>query len=1138
VSGPNATLMVTGGKRRGWSYVGTAIGLCLCYGALRDSSWQGSAYWHTLLEVVATLLALTVGVMALVRFYSRKNNMFLFVGSAFLGTALLDGYHAVVTSAFFAETFPSSPPALVPWSWLASRLFLSVLLWLSWLAWKREERLGPAGRISERAIYAVVGGLTVASFLFFAFVPLPSAYQEGWLLHRPQEWVAALFFLLALTGYLRKGEWQRVAFEHWLVLSMIVALVGQAVFMSTSGHLYDMMFDAAHLLKKASYALVLVGLVISMYELFRQAERGAEGLHQANLALAREAAERERAAEALRLNEQRLVALVRLNELTEAPLQQITDFALEEGVRLTRSQIGYLAFLNEDETVLTMHSWSKTAMNECAIIDKPILYPVKTTGLWGEAVRQRQPVITNDYAAPNPLKKGYPSGHVTVRRHMNVPVFDGHRIVAVAGVGNKDEPYNESDVRQLQLLMTGMWRLLQRNRAQEELRTLNESLEQRVAQRTAALQHERFLLHSLMDNVPDRIYFKDQQSRFLRNNRAHLQCFGLTDPAQAVGKTDFDFFSEAHARQAYEDEQEVIRTGQPFTKEEKETWPDGSTTWVLTTKMPMRDEHGQTVGTFGISRDITDRKRVEEAMRQAKECAEEASRAKSQFLANMSHELRTPLNSVIGFTNILLKNKEGQLTPVELHCLERVLANGKHLLALINQILDLSKIEAKRVELETSTVALDRLVPDVVSQFEGQVRDRPIKLSADLPKRMALLVTDEGKLRQILINLLGNALKFTEKGRVTVRVSVEGPDCSPTRIAVSDTGIGIRPERQGPIFEAFQQADAGTARKFGGTGLGLTISKALCDLMGCRLEVQSEFGKGSSFTIVLPLPAPLPTAPPPAKSITVPEPGRPAVHLDKPLHGRLVLVIDDDRDSRVLLAHQIEECGCRVATADTGSLGLRLAKELRPDLITLDLCMPDMDGWTVLETLKADPDLRQAPVVAVSMVGNEKRGTVLGAMEVLQKPVASEDLLRVLRSFPRPKVLVVEDNEDHRRLVAARLGSHPLELRAVANGAEALALLNQFTPDVILLDLMLPTMDGMTFLDAIRKDERYWNIPVFVITAKDLTAAERQRLAVQAQAVLKKAEDWGSDLERLLNGLLKGPSVPAPAPAPASAPSS
>lgn len=474
-------------RRRAWIYGWVSMVLGLGFLLLRGSAWEGSTQLHTLMEALATVLALTVGVMALVRFYSRKSNTFLFIGAGFLGTALLDGYHGIITSTFYAEAgiFPSPPASLIPWSWLASRLFLSVLLWLSWLAWRREERLGPAGKISERAIYVTVVGLTLASFLVFAFVPLPAAYRSRGFFPRPQELVPAVFFLLALVGYLRQGRWRQATFEHWLVLALIVSFLGQALFISTSHRLFDAAFDAAHLLKKTSYVLVLTGLVASMYRLFRQAEDSTLAIRATHGALVQEMAGREAAVAALRLEQQRLQALLKLNEMTEASLRQVTDFALEEGVRLTGSTIGYLAFLNEDESVLTMHSWSKTAMKECAIMDKPLVYPVATTGLWGEAVRQRQPVITNDYAAPNPLKKGHPAGHVAVVRHMNVPVFDGARIVAVAGVGNKEAPYDESDVVQLRLLMTGMWRLIQRRQSQEALRALNETLEKRVAERTA-----------------------------------------------------------------------------------------------------------------------------------------------------------------------------------------------------------------------------------------------------------------------------------------------------------------------------------------------------------------------------------------------------------------------------------------------------------------------------------------------------------------------------------------------------------------------------------------------------------------------------------------------------------------------------
>ena len=333
--------------------------------------------------------------------------------------------------------------------------------------------------------------------------------------------------------------------------------------------------------------------------------------------------QRLKAEKGLRLDESRLEALLKLNQMSEASFQEITDFALEEAVRLTESKIGYLAFLNSDETELTMHAWSKTAMAQCQIIDKPIVYRVDETGLWGEAVRQRKPVITNDYTAPNPAKKGYPDGHVHVTRHMNVPVFDGSRIVVLAGVGNKEEPYSDSDIRQLTLLMQGMWQLIQRRRADQELREAHDELEIRVQQRTSELactneelKHERYLLHTLMDNLPQSIYFKDAESRFLRVNKALAKWFGLTNVAEAQGKTDLDFFAAEHARQALADEQEILRTGRPIVdKEEKETWSDGRVTWAATTKMPLYADSGEIVGTFGISRDITEQKQAQEALR-------------------------------------------------------------------------------------------------------------------------------------------------------------------------------------------------------------------------------------------------------------------------------------------------------------------------------------------------------------------------------------------------------------------------------------------------------------------------------------------------------------------------------------------
>src|SRR5664280_969991 len=376
------------------------------------------------------------------------------------------------------------------------------------------------------------------------------------------------------------------------------------------------------------------------------------------------------------------------------------------------------------------------------------------------------------------------------------------------------------------------------------------------------LVEQRALLEALMDNTPDHIYFKDVDSRFTLISKTTAESFGLHDPSEAVGKTDLDFFTEEHARPAFEDEQEIIRTGKPIVDlEERETRLDGRETWASTTKLPRRDRAGNIVGTFGISRDITARKQAEKelrdattalqaAMSQAVElaaAADMANAAKSEFLANMSHEIRTPMNGVIGMIGLLL---DTELDEDQRHYAETVRQSGESLLDLINDILDFSKIEAGGVELEMLDFDLRALLDDFAAMPALRAHEKGLEfICAVAPDVPAHLSGDPGRLRQVLLNLAGNALKFTHKGEIAVRVALVAETDADVvvRFSVKDTGIGIAPEKQARMFEKFTQADASTTRRYGGTGLGLAISKRPVELMGGEIGLVSDAGRGSGF---------------------------------------------------------------------------------------------------------------------------------------------------------------------------------------------------------------------------------------------------------------------------------------------------
>ena len=435
-----------------------------------------------------------------------------------------------------------------------------------------------------------------------------------------------------------------------------------------------------------------------------------------------------------------------------------------------------------------------------------------------------------------------------------------------------------------------------------------------------------------------------------------------------------------------------------FNTEFRVVWPDGSIRHIRALARVMHDAAGKATHMIGTNWDITERKQAEVLLNDAVKTAEDSNRSKSEFLSNMSHELRTPLNSVIGFSNILLKNKAGNLKDQDLTFLGRIVDNGKHLLQLINSVLDLSKIEAGRMELEISEFEVGKMAREVLDQFETQVRSSDVRLVLVAPERITPLNADALKFKQVLMNLVGNALKFTETGTVTIRIVTDTRSGMPLKLEVADTGIGIPAGRLGTIFGAFQQADNSISRRFGGTGLGLTISRSMLTLMGYKLRVASEEGYGTVFTIHFRDPG-IETAASTSwtsvKDMRTPS-GEPLSMGVLPLQGKKVLIIDDEADSCVLLRNYLEEYGCIVEEASSGTSGIQAARSFRPDMITLDLMMPDEDGWNVARKLNADPDLRGIPILIVSIVASEIRGETMGILGAIEKPVSRDSLLKAL----------------------------------------------------------------------------------------------------------------------------------------------
>ncbi|HEX2060672.1 MAG TPA: response regulator [Thermoanaerobaculia bacterium] len=503
------------------------------------------------------------------------------------------------------------------------------------------------------------------------------------------------------------------------------------------------------------------------------------------------------------------------------------------------------------------------------------------------------------------------------------------------------------------------------------------------------------------------------------------------------------------------------------------------------------------------SRKVEELTRLTEELADANRRIQEADRLKSQFLATMSHELRTPMNSIIGFSEILTEKLQGRVEEKHLGFLRHIHTSGQHLLGIINDILDLSKIEAGKMEIYPEFFSIAPVIESVCQMTRGMTKRTP-PFVVDVPPDLPQIETDLAKFKQVLFNLLSNAVKFSPNGApIVVRARLDGGSIT---VTVRDEGIGIDPRHHALIFEEFRQVDSTARREFGGTGLGLALVKKFVELQGGSVAVESELGKGSTFSFTLPVRSRA------AVVTRLPE--------AQPVRTARVLVVEDDPHAYELISSALGSAGFLPIRARHGDEALRLAKEWQPIAVTLDLVLPGVDGWEVLKRLKSDDATRTLPVVIISMVENRELGLALGADDYFVKPVDRERLLDRLRAIAsrtgngRPRLLVIDDDAALHALLDEDLSPLGFVMDRAYSGEEGLRAAESATPDVIILDLMMPNMSGFEVADSLKENPRTANIPILVLTSKDVSQEERTLLHAKVAGLVQKGRSAPEQLVR------------------------
>ena len=1178
---------------------------------------------HTVLDAAAALLAAIAGATALVNHHARGQPLFLFVGAGLLGTALLDGYHAVITASALIDRLPSAPVSLIPWSWTASRVTFAVLLLASWAGEPAAGRRGLVAVLGERGVLGAVAAVTLAAGILLATVPLPSGYLNSGLIKRPEELVSAAIILVALIGFLKDGRWRRDVFTHWMIIAMEVSVIGQVLYMATSARLFDAAFDAAHLLKLAGYGGILVGLLGDMHAGFRALGRNAR-------ALAAAFAEREHAERAAAESERRFRSFAesasdwfwetdaehrftyfseRIGAITGIPPERLIGRTRLEVAGLPDPGIdwrGHLADLaanrafrdfqyklrkvDGDELWITVSGTPRFGPDGAFLGYRGVATDIDARRRAEDEVgrlRNRlsdaiesvseafvlfdshdRLVLSNQkfrelYAAcGEALARGTPFAHF-------VEAVSGLFAEPAEGVDDLATAHRDPGRPRERRLADGRWlRISERPTGDGGIVAVHTEITE-IKRREEALAESEARFRHLVTTIPHGVEEIDAEGRIVFCNPAYVRLFGYAEAA-LIGRPFWQVLHRPADRPAARRRLRRLMRVRPEPKPHRtrEITKDGRTLEIQIDWDYRRDGDGAVSGLISVLTDVSERVAAEERLKRtiveqreiqakleaqgaelvafaedlsvAREKSEAANRTKSEFLATISHEIRTPMNGVIGMAGLLLDTPLGD---EQRRYAEAIRRSGETLLALLNDILDLSKLEAGKLELEIMDFDLEDVVQSVVDLLEPSAQRKGLELSTFIaPEAPMRLRGDPGRLRQILLNLVGNAIKFTETGGVSVAVSVEGG--GGLRFAVTDTGIGIPEDVQPHLFDKFTQADSSTSRRYGGTGLGLSICRELAELMAGAIGLTSKPGKGSTFWVTARL-----------------EPAKAAAKAAAPhrLAGRRALVVDDIETNREIFRRQLESWGVAVtdtADAEAGEAALTaaVARGEPFDVAVIDQMMPGCDGATLARRIRRQPALAGVRLLLATSADVGDEGGTFDA--VMRKPVRPAALLEKLvelcggaprrrtrrpaparrraapASGPRPRLLLAEDNAINQMLALAILRKAGYRVDAVANGLEALEAVRNRTYDAVLMDVQMPEMDGIEATRAIRKlPGALGRIPIIAMTANAMKGDREHYLAEGMSDYVSKPIDRAA-LLAVLARHTKGAGSCAPAPPP------